>query len=106
MSEEQLSALLAKLKDDAELQVKLRGAADLEAAVAMAIEAGFDVTVEDWYRYQSKLIPRALDDAELESIAGGWSKADGNGGGTQIICCGGCLQDTKNFDSHYVGCMT
>ncbi len=44
MSEEQLSALLAKLKDDAGLQEKLKGAADLDAAVAMAKEAGFDVS--------------------------------------------------------------
>jgi predicted ribosomally synthesized peptide with nif11-like leader len=40
MSKEQLSALLAKLKDDAELQEKLKGAADLDAAIALAKEAG------------------------------------------------------------------
>ena len=44
MSEEQLAALLAKLKDDEGLQEKLKGAADLDAAVALAKEAGFDVT--------------------------------------------------------------
>ncbi len=47
MSEEQLSALLAKLKDDAGLQEQLKGAADLDAAVAMAKEAGFDVSKAD-----------------------------------------------------------
>jgi len=36
MSEEQLSALLAKLKDDAGLQEKLQGAADLDALPATA----------------------------------------------------------------------
>jgi predicted ribosomally synthesized peptide with nif11-like leader len=44
MSEEQLSALLAKMKEDAGLQEKLKGAADLHAAVAIAKEAGFDVS--------------------------------------------------------------
>ncbi|MCP9807355.1 Nif11-like leader peptide family natural product precursor [Cyanobium sp. T1B-Tous] len=48
MSEEQLSALLAKLKDDAGLQEKFKGAADLDAAVALAKEAGFDVSKADW----------------------------------------------------------
>jgi len=38
MSEEQLSALLAKLKDDAGLQEKLKGAADLDAAETRIFE--------------------------------------------------------------------
>ena len=70
MSEEQLSALLAKLKGDAELQEKLKGAADLDAAVALAKEAGFDVTKADWLKYQAKLTFE-LSDEELEGIAGG-----------------------------------
>jgi predicted ribosomally synthesized peptide with nif11-like leader len=47
MSEEQLAALLAKLKDDAALRDKLQAAADLDAAVALAKEAGFDVSKAD-----------------------------------------------------------
>jgi predicted ribosomally synthesized peptide with nif11-like leader len=43
--------LVAKLKDDAELLEKLKGAEDLDAAVAMAKEAGFDVSKADWLRY-------------------------------------------------------
>ena len=54
MSEEQLTALLAKLKEDAGLQEKLKGAADLDAAVALAKEAGFDVSKADWLKYQAK----------------------------------------------------
>ena len=54
MSEEQLTALLAKIKEDAGLQEKLRGAADLDAAVALAKEAGFDVSKADWLKYQAK----------------------------------------------------
>ncbi len=70
MSEEQLAALLAKIKDDAGLQEKLKGAADLDAAVALAKEAGFDVSKADWLKYQAKQT-LALSDEELEGVAGG-----------------------------------
>jgi predicted ribosomally synthesized peptide with nif11-like leader len=70
MSEEQLSALLAKLKEDSSLQEKLKGAADLDAVVAMAQEAGFDVSKADWLRHQAKQTLE-LSDEELESVAGG-----------------------------------
>ena len=70
MSEEQLSALLAKLKVDAGLQEKLKGAADLDAAVALAKEAGFDVSKADWLKYQAQQTLE-LSDEELESVAEG-----------------------------------
>ena len=70
MSEDQLSALLAKLKDDTGLQMKLKGAPDLDAAVAMAQEAGFDVSKADWLRYRAKQ-SLGLSDEELEGVAGG-----------------------------------
>ena len=70
MSEEQLSALLAKLKDDVGLQEKLKGAADLDAALAIAKEAGFDVSNADWLKYQAKQTLE-LSDEELEEVAGG-----------------------------------
>jgi len=70
MSEEQLSALLAKLKEDAGLQEKLKGAADLDAAVELAKEAGFDVSKADWLKYQAKQ-NLELSDEELEDVAGG-----------------------------------
>ena len=70
MSEEQLSALLAHLKEDAGLQEKLKAAGDLDAAVAIAKEAGFDVTKEDWLNYQAKHTLE-LSDEELEGVAGG-----------------------------------
>ena len=38
MSGEQLAALLAKLKDDAGLQEKLKGAADLDALLGIVSE--------------------------------------------------------------------
>jgi predicted ribosomally synthesized peptide with nif11-like leader len=70
MSEEQLSALHAKLKDDAGLQAKLKVAADLDAAVALAKEAGFDVSKADLLRYQAKQTLE-LNDEDLEVMAGG-----------------------------------
>jgi predicted ribosomally synthesized peptide with nif11-like leader len=70
MSEEQLSALLAKLKDDAGLQEKLKGAADLDAFVALAKEAGFDISKADWLRYQANQTLE-LSDEDLEKVAGG-----------------------------------
>ena len=70
MSAEQLTALLAKLNDDAGLREKLKGAADLDAAVAMAKEAGFDVHKADWLKYQAKQTLE-LSDEELEGVAGG-----------------------------------
>jgi len=70
MSEEQLAALLAKLKDDAGLQEKLKGAADLDAVLAIAKDAGFDISKADWLRYQAQQTIE-LSDEELEGVAGG-----------------------------------
>ena len=75
MSEEQLSALLAKLKDDSGLQEKLKGAPDLDAAVAMAKEAGFDVSKADLLKYQEKQTLE-LSNEELEGVAGGALRVD------------------------------
>ena len=70
MSEEQLTALLAKIKEDAGLQEKLKGAADLDAAMAIAKEAGFDLSNADWLKYQAEQ-PFELSEEELEGVAGG-----------------------------------
>jgi len=70
MSEEQLAALLAKLKDDEGLQEKLKGAADLDAVLAIAKDAGFEISKADWLRYQANQTLE-LSDEELEGVAGG-----------------------------------
>jgi predicted ribosomally synthesized peptide with nif11-like leader len=75
MSEEQLSAFLAKLKEDAGLQEKLQGAADLDAVVDLAKEAGFDVSKADWLKYQAKQTLE-LSDEELEGVAGGQDRIE------------------------------
>ena len=70
MSEEQLSALLAKLKEDAGLREKLQGTGDLDAALAMVQEAGFDVSKADWLKHQAQQTLQ-LSDEELEGVSGG-----------------------------------
>jgi predicted ribosomally synthesized peptide with nif11-like leader len=85
MSEEQLSALLAKLKDDAGLREKLKGAADLDASVAIAKDAGFDVSKADWFKHQANQTFE-LSDEELENAAGGIDFTDGRRG--RLYSCG------------------
>jgi len=52
------------------LQEKLKGAADLDAVLAIAKEAGFDISKAAWLRYQANQTLE-LSDEELEGIAGG-----------------------------------
>ena len=68
MSEEQLKSFLEKVKTDTSLQEKLKGAADADAALAIAKEAGFVITPEDIQSMQSAT---DLSDKELEGVAGG-----------------------------------
>jgi predicted ribosomally synthesized peptide with nif11-like leader len=70
MSEEQLSALFARLKEDTGLREKLKSATDLSTAVALAKESGFDVSKADWLRHHAKQTIE-LSDEELENVAGG-----------------------------------
>ena len=63
MSEEQLKAFIEKVKADTSLQEKLKAASDADGVVAIAKEAGFSISAED---YASE-----LSDEELEGAAGG-----------------------------------
>ena len=84
MSEEQLKAFLEAVKSDAGLQEKLKGARDLDAALAMAMEAGFDASQmlkADWELLKAQQ-PIELSDDELEQVSGGTFTACGCGGGT------------------------
>ena len=66
MSEEQLRAFIEKVKADTSLQEKLKAAADSDAVLAIAKEAGFMISAEDLTEAQSE-----VSDEELEGAAGG-----------------------------------
>ena len=69
MSEEQLKAFLEKVKADTSLQEKLNGAADADAVMEIAKDAGFSITAEDIQSMQSATVE--VSDEELEGAAGG-----------------------------------
>jgi predicted ribosomally synthesized peptide with nif11-like leader len=66
MSEEQLKAFLEKVKADTSLQEKLNGAADADAVVEIAKEAGFSISADDLKNTKVE-----LSEEELEGVAGG-----------------------------------
>ena len=66
MSEEQLKAFLEKVKTDTSLQDKLKAAADADAVLAIAKEAGFSISADDLKNAQSE-----VSDEELERATGG-----------------------------------
>ena len=66
MSEEQLKAFLEKLKADTSLQEKLKAAADTDAVVAIATEAGFSISADDFNKAELE-----VSDKEMENAAGG-----------------------------------
>ena len=81
MSEEQLKAFLEKVKVDTSLQEKLKAAANADAVVSIAKEAGFSISADDLKKAQE------LSEEELEGVAGGAAS-----------CCGvKCLGLTGTF---------
>ena len=82
MSEEQLKAFLEKLKDDSSLQEKLKAASDADAASAIAKEAGFSISADEFTKAQST----ELSDEELEGVAGGEGKTDNETWELQCRC--------------------
>ena len=66
MSEEQLKAFIEKVKADTRLKEKLEAAADSGAVLAIAKEAGFSISADDWKNAQSQIL-----DKDLEVAAGG-----------------------------------
>ena len=71
MSKEQLKAFLEKVKGDISLQEKLKAAADSDAVLAIAKDAGFSISADDLKNAQSE-----TSDAELEAAAGGLNPID------------------------------
>ena len=85
MSEEQLKSFLEKVKADTSLQEKLKAAADADAALAIAKEAGFAITAEDIQSMQSATTE--LSDEELESVAGGGYEDDFERANSRLLMC-------------------
>ena len=67
MSEEQLKAFLEKVKADAGLQEKLKSAANVDAVVAIAKEAGFVISSEEL----KNMAQSEVSEEELENVSGG-----------------------------------
>lgn len=86
MSESQLQALLAEIQSNTELRAKFEAATSLDAAEAVARDAGFDVSKAEWLAYQNQDVTE-LGDEQLEGVAGG-SKGQkdtvSGGAGTKI----------------------
>ena len=82
MSEEQLKAFLEKVKANTSLQEKLKAAADADAVVAIAKEAGFSIFADDLKNAQSE-----LSEEELEYVAGGQFADTGS---ICYACCMSC----------------
>ncbi len=66
MSEKQLKAFLEKVKADTSLLEQLKTAADANAVVEIAKEAGFTISADDLNKAVSE-----ISDEELEGVAGG-----------------------------------
>ena len=66
MSEAQLKAFLEAVKADAGLQEKLKAAANADAVVAIAKEAGFTISAEGLKKAQT-----GISEEELEAVSGG-----------------------------------
>ena len=67
MSEEQFKAFLEKVEGDTSLQEKLKAAADSDAVLAIAKEAGFVISADDL----ESLKAGELSEEELDSVVGG-----------------------------------
>ena len=63
MSEEQLKAFLEKVKADTSLQEKLKAAADSDAVLAIAKEAGFSISADVLKSAQSEISEEELEGA-------------------------------------------
>lgn len=66
MSNESLTEFLENVKNDSNLQEKLKAAADSDAVLAIAKEAGYSISADDLKNAQPE-----VSDMELEAAAGG-----------------------------------
>ena len=67
MTEEQIKSFLEKVQNDTTLQDKLKTASSTDAVVAIANEAGYEISAADF----KKSTYFSLDEIELEGVSGG-----------------------------------
>jgi predicted ribosomally synthesized peptide with nif11-like leader len=87
MSEEQLKAFLDALQGDTALQERLKAAADTDAVVALAREAGFAISKAEMLKVHGVQQTWELSDEELESAAGGTGCGDVQPGALAYTVC-------------------
>ena len=76
MTLDQLKSFLQKVKGDSNLQEKLKAAADFDAVFAIAKDAGFSISAEEFMSAPEisgdlKIAQSAISEDELEGMAGG-----------------------------------
>lgn len=81
MPEEQIQAFINTVKSNTSLNERLKAAADSDAVVAIAKEAGFEISKAEVDGYLSQQTA-GLSDVELEAVAGGGQTCFGCGPGT------------------------
>ena len=69
MAADQLAAFVEEAKSNTELQEKLKSVTSAEAAIEVAKDSGFSITLEDIQILQSKA--SEISDQELENASGG-----------------------------------
>ena len=93
MSKETAKKLIAELQTSEELKAKTAGITDKDELVKMAVEAGYDVTLEEMIEaekeYKAEMAKKSdeLSSDELENAAGGafW-RAEENKDGKEYHC--------------------
>jgi len=86
MSEEQLKAFMEAVEADAGLQEKLNAAADAEAVVGIAEEAGFLISADLVQGFPD--LGSEISEEELESVAGGLMSLMCDSAGFTNVCKG------------------
>ena len=77
MSQEQLKAFLEVVESDASLREKLEAAESSGAVVAMAKEAGFDLSEVDLLKHRQSISEEELSDEDVAEVTGGNHKQQG-----------------------------
>ena len=110
MSKETAKKLIAELQTNEELAGKIAGMTDKEEMVKKAVEAGYDVTLEEMIEaekeYKAEMAKKSdeLSADELEGAAGGtWWFNDKNKDGKEFAC-GYCELDYEYQKEHNEWC--